>query len=180
MPTETAAIICLSGLCLIMPFSTIQFSASTSATQAPVMEAVRVPPSACSTSQSTVMECSPSAVRSTAARRERAISREISRVRPLCLPEAASRFIREWVERGSMPYSAVTQPWFFPFRKRGTLVSTLAVQSTRVLPNSTSTEPSACLVKLRVMVTGRSCAALRSLGRDMERTSGLAQIGGGL
>ena len=30
---------------------------------------------------------------------------EISRVRPLCLPDAASRFIREWVERGSMPVS---------------------------------------------------------------------------
>ena len=75
-----------------------------------------------------------------------------------------------------MPYSAVTQPCPLPFRKRGTLVSTLAVHSTRVWPNSTSTDPSACLVKLRVMVTGRTCAALRSLGRDMGLTSGLAEL----
>ncbi len=31
-------------------------------------------------------------------------------VRPLCLPLAASRAVRVWVERGSMPYSAVIQP----------------------------------------------------------------------
>ena len=29
---------------------------------------------------------------------------------PLCLPRAASRSLRVWVARGSMPYSAVTQP----------------------------------------------------------------------
>jgi hypothetical protein len=51
--------------------------------------------------------------------------------------------MREPVERGSMPYSAVTQPEFFPRRNRGTLSSTLAVQITRVLPKLTSTEPSA-------------------------------------
>jgi hypothetical protein len=56
---------------------------------------------------------------------------------------AASRALRVWVERGSMPYSAVTQPWPLPRRKGGRLSSTLAVHSTRVSPTSISTEPSA-------------------------------------
>ena len=81
-----------------------------------------------------------------AARNERPINRLISTVRPLCLPFAASRIIREPVERGSMPYSAVTQPWPLPRKKLGTRPSTLAVQITLVSPNSTKTEPSACLV----------------------------------
>ena len=55
------------------------------------MDAVRVPPSACSTSQSIVMVRSPSAFRSITARSERPMSRWISCVRPLCLPFAASR-----------------------------------------------------------------------------------------
>jgi hypothetical protein len=62
------------------------------------------------------------------------------------LPRAASRSERVLVARGSMPYSAVSQPSPLPFRKAGTFSSTLAVQITRVSPNSTSTEPSACLV----------------------------------
>src|SRR5690606_41589404 len=74
------------------------------------------------------MVFSPSAVRSMAARRLRPIRREISTVRPCCLPLAASRCMREPVERGSMPYSAVTQPWPLPRRNGGTLVSTEAVQ----------------------------------------------------
>ena len=45
--------------------------------------------------------------------------RWISCVRPLCLPRAASRAERVWVERGSMPYSAVTQPWPLPRRNGG-------------------------------------------------------------
>ena len=71
------------------------------------------------------------------------MSRWISCVRPDCLPEAASREPRVCVARGSIPYSAVTQPLPFPLRKEGTFSSTLAVQSTRVSPISTSTEPSA-------------------------------------
>jgi hypothetical protein len=55
-----------------------------------------------------------------------------------------------------MPYSAVTQPLPWPLRKGGTCSSTLAVQSTRVSPNSTSTEPSAWRVKPRVKRIGRS------------------------
>jgi hypothetical protein len=54
--------------------------------------------------------------------------------------------MRVAVERGNMPYSAVIQPLPSPRRNRGTPLSTLAVQITRVSPNSTSTEPSACLV----------------------------------
>ena len=48
--------------------------------------------------------------------------------------------------RGSMPYSAVTQPWPAPRRNGGTPSSMLAVHSTRVAPKLTSTEPSACAV----------------------------------
>ena len=51
--------------------------------------------------------------------------------------------LRVCVARGSMPYSAVTQPRPVLRRKDGTVSSTLAVHSTRVSPNSTSTEPSA-------------------------------------
>ena len=61
------------------------------ATKAPVIAAVRVPPSACSTSQSSVIVRSPSAGRSIKARSERPIRRWISWVRPHWLPRAASR-----------------------------------------------------------------------------------------
>ena len=45
-----------------------------------------------------------------AERGERPMRRWISTVRPCCLPRADSRTVRSWVARGSMPYSAVTQP----------------------------------------------------------------------
>ncbi len=86
-------------------------------------------------------------------------------VRPPCRPRAASRGMRWLVERGSMPYSAVTQPCPIPFRKLGTFSSTLTVQITRVSPNSTNTEPSAWRVKRRVIVTARNSSGLRPLGR---------------
>ncbi|MBV6406592.1 MAG: hypothetical protein EFKGCFLK_00137 [Rhodocyclaceae bacterium] len=143
MPTETAATISRSGWRAMAPSATSFEKASWAATQAPVMEAVRVPPSACSTSQSICTVRSPSASRSVTARKLRPIRRWISSVRPLCLPLAASRAVRVCVERGSMPYSAVSQPWPRPRRKPGTPCSTLAVHSTFVSPNSTSTEPSA-------------------------------------
>ena len=72
--------------------------------------------------------------------------RWISCVRPLCLPREASRSVRVLVERGSMPYSAVTQPRPESLRNGGTRSSTVALHSTWVSPNSTSTEPSACFV----------------------------------
>jgi len=107
------------------------------------MAAVRVPPSAWITSQSRAMVRSPSAPRSNTQRSDRPMRRWISCVRPLCLPRAASRSPRVCVARGSMPYSAVTQPSPLPRLCGGTFSSTDAVHSTFVWPNSTSTEPSA-------------------------------------
>src|SRR6201996_1502910 len=132
-----------------------------SATKPPVMAAVRVPPSACSTSQSMVIWRSPSAARSHIARRERPTSRWISWVRPDCLPAAASRRMRSWVERGSMPYSAVTQPLPEPLRKGGAFSSRLAVTSTWVSPNLTRQEPSAWREKPGVRLTGRRASVPR-------------------
>ena len=54
---------------------TIQSNASTTATHAPVIAAVRVPPSACSTSQSTLSVNSPHLKSSIIARTLRPISR---------------------------------------------------------------------------------------------------------
>ena len=61
-------------IALIMSRWRIQAMQSFSATQAPVIEAVRVPPSAWMTSQSMVICRSPSAGRSTTERRLRPIS----------------------------------------------------------------------------------------------------------
>ncbi len=69
--------------------------------------------------------------------------RWISCVRPDCLPLAASRSLRSDVEPGSIEYSAVTHPRPLPRSHGGTRSSTDAVHSTRVMPNSTSTEPAA-------------------------------------
>ncbi len=83
---------------------------------------------------------------SQAARSERPIRRWISTVRPLCLPFAASRSTRSGELPGSIEYSAVTHPLPEPRIQRGTSSSTVAVQSTRVRPKVTSTEPSAISV----------------------------------
>ena len=56
---------------------------------------------------------------------------------------AFSRGERVTVARGSMAYSAVTQPLPLPRRNCGTVCSTEAAHSTRVLPTSISAEPSA-------------------------------------
>ena len=74
------------------------------------------------------------------------MSRWISCVRPDCLPFAASRSTRSGDEPGSIEYSAVTQPLPVPRSHGGTRSSTDAVHSTRVRPNSTSTEPVAISV----------------------------------
>ena len=146
MPTDTAPTKSVIGLRAILPCASSQLTASCAATKAPVMAAVRVPPSACSTSQSRLIVRSPKAARSNTQRSERPMRRWISCVRPLCLPRAASRSLRVCVARGSMPYSAVTQPSPLPFLCGGTRSSTDAVHSTLVSPKATSTEPSACLV----------------------------------
>ena len=100
-----------------------------------------MPPSACSTSQSTSTWRSPSVRMLQTARNDRPIRRWISMVRPLCLPRAASRPMRSGDEPGSIEYSAVTQPLPVLRIQRGTSSSMDAVQSTRVLPKVTSTEP---------------------------------------
>ena len=146
MPQEIAATWSFSTFeTLVICRASIQARQSCSAIQPPVIEAVRVPPSAWMTSQSTVICCSPSACRSTTARSERPISRWISSVLPPCLPDDASRRMRSPVERGSMPYSAVTQPLPELRIQPGTFSSRLAVHSTCVSPNLTRQDPSACL-----------------------------------
>ena len=84
------------------------------------MAAVRVPPSAWSTSQSSTIVFSPRALVSMTARRLRPTSRLISWVRPPTLPRRDSRSLRVLVERGSISYSAVTQPDPRPLSQRGT------------------------------------------------------------
>ena len=105
------------------------------------MAAVRVPPSACSTSQSSRMLRSPNTARSTTDRNERPISRWISMVRPDARPFETSRGVRVAVARGSIEYSAVTQPLPDPRMKPGTLSSIEAAHNTRVLPTSIKAEP---------------------------------------
>ena len=77
-----------------------------------VMQAVRVPPSACNTSQSTVMVYSPAAFKSTTLRKQRPIKREISTLRPLRLCDADSRELRVRVAAGNIAYSAVSHALF--------------------------------------------------------------------
>ncbi len=143
MPTEVAATICFKGEAFRVPAATNFPRARARATQAPVMEAVRVPPSAWRTSQSRMMVRSPRAFMSTTERRERPMRRWISWVRPPILPRSASRAVRVRVARGSMPYSAVTQPRPELRSQPGTPCSMVALQRTRVLPDSMRTEPSA-------------------------------------
>src|SRR3954468_9749481 len=101
------------------------------------------------------------------ARRDRPMRRLISCVRPPILPRTDSRSPRVLVARGSMEYSAVTQPSPLPLRQRGTPSLTVAVQKTFVSPKETRTEPSACLLQPRSMVIGRSCSGVRPSIRDM-------------
>ena len=165
MPHETAATFWPSGSAVSLPSRSSPSTARRSATQAPLIEAVRVPPSAWITSQSSVIWRSPSSLRSVTARRLRPISRWISCVRPDCLPFAASRLPRVCVARGSMPYSAVTQPSPLPRIQGGRRSSTEAVTSTLVSPKPISTEPSAWRVKRGSMVMARIWSGARPLGR---------------
>ena len=75
MPAETAATLPISGLVGKVPLSSNFWMAIFSATNAPVMLAVRVPPSAWMTSQSIKIWRSPSRLKSTQARRLRPMSR---------------------------------------------------------------------------------------------------------
>ena len=145
------------------------------ATKPPVMEAVRVPPSPWSTSQSMVMFQGPSFFMSTTERRARPMSRWISAERPLSFSLEMSRRDRSRLARGSMEYSAVTQPspsgtW------RGGLSSTLAVHSTWVLPQRIRQEPSANLLILGTISTGRSSSCFLPSMRFMDNFLSICRI----
>ena len=153
-------------------------SASTIATKPPVIDAVRVPPSAWMTSQSIHTVRSPSLSIATTERSERPIRRWISCVRPPTLPADDSRCVRVVVARGSMPYSAVTQPLPWPRRNGGTRSSIEAAQMTRVLPTSIRTEPSACSWKCGVMRVRRRSPGDRESARGMGWNRFLTMPGG--
>ena len=163
MPMEMAATWPVSGRRARRPASTEAMSASCRATHAPVMDAVRVPPSAWITSQSQMTVSSPRRCRSTTARRLRPIRRSISIERPL--RPLYSRRLRVLVDAGSMAYSALTQPAREPLRQAGTPSSTVAVQMTRVSPNSARHEPSAFFMMSRVSLAGRIWSAARPYER---------------
>src|SRR5215207_204811 len=150
-----------------MPDSRIFFIARTSATKPPVIDAVRVPPSAWMTSQSTQIVRSPSRSSRATERSVRPIRRWISCVRPPTLPAEDSRCVRVVVARGSIPYSAVTQPLPCPRRNGGTRSSMEAAQITRVLPTSMRTEPSGCNWKWGVMRVRRRSPGDRESARAM-------------
>src|ERR1700756_4835256 len=113
---------------------------------------------------------------------ERPIRRWISTVRPLCFPADASRRVRSSVARGSIPYSAVTQPRPWPFSQGGSRSSRVAVTRTWVSPNFTRHDPSAYLTTPRSSETARSSSGARRLGRmgsSSRSRQGVAELVGG-
>lgn len=98
------------------------------------MQAVRVPPSACKTWQSTANVCGPIRLKSIAARSDRPMSRWISVPRESVCPIFGQGF-RCGVDPGNITYSAVTHP---PARRSsnqgGNSAATDTVQSTTVFP----------------------------------------------
>jgi len=97
---------------------------------------------------------------STAARRDRPTSRWISALRGESFSLEISRLERSRFARGSMLYSAVTQPvpsgtW------NGARSSTLAQQRTLVFPQVIRQLPSGNSTKSVVIVTGRSISKAR-------------------
>ena len=158
------------------PSAMSRLQASCSATYAPQIDAVLVPPSAWSTSQSTVICRSPTATRSVTVRSERAMRRWISWVRPDCFPFAASRLARSGVDPGSIEYSAVTHPLPEPRSHGGIRSSTEAVHRTRVRPIETSTEPGAKTVKSRSKLTGRSSSSRRPSLRSVLGSTSLIGV----
>src|SRR5258708_8809962 len=141
MPRLTAATEAASGLPLHRFLLLSQLTASARAMYPPVIAAVLVPPSACSTSQSIMIEFSPSAFKSMQARSDLPMSREISCVRPPMRPLTDSRSLRVLVALGSIAYSAVIQPRPLPRPQRGTSSSALAPQTTRAHPHSMTADP---------------------------------------
>ena len=138
MPTETAVTRSRIGLDSSFFSPTAHSKASLSAAQAALTAAVRVPPSAWITSQSTFTIISPICFRWTTERSDRPISREISLERP---PVYWLRRIRCSDEPGSMLYSAVIQPDPDFCIHLGTELLMEAVASTTVRPISIRTDP---------------------------------------
>ena len=99
-------------------------------------------------------------------------------MRPPIVPLTDSRSMRSFVERGSIAYSAVTQPLPLPDSQRGTPLVNDAVHSTLVLPNEMSAEPSAWSLQPRSIVTGRSWSGVRPSARVMSVT-GISSVGMG-
>ena len=165
MPTLTAATLSVRRSSGTLPSATSPRSAIASAMYPPVIDAVRVPASACSTSQSTVMVRSPSRERSVTLRSDRPIRRWISWVRPPGRPRFTSRGDRSFVEAGSIEYSPVTHPLPVPFSHRGASSETEAATSTRVRPIENRIEPAAHSWKPSSHATGRSSSDARPSGR---------------
>jgi hypothetical protein len=69
--------------------------------------------------------------------------------------------VRLAVARGSIEYSAVTQPFPDPRRNCGTVSSTEAVHNTRVFPTVISTDPSAVIRYPDLISTGRISSGRR-------------------
>ena len=111
-----------------------------------MIEAVRVPPSAWITSQSSQIVRSPRTLHVDDGAK-RAADQPLDLHRPPALVSCAQpRAAVRWrLARGSIPYSAVTQPVPVPLRNGGTFSSTEAVQMTRVSPTSIRHEPSGYL-----------------------------------
>ena len=141
MPALVAATAPVSRFATSLPSAITRATAMASATYAPVIAAVRVPPSACSTSQSMVKVCSPIPSSRASDRSDRPIRRWISCVRPPMRPVTDSRAERVLVELGSIEYSAVIQPLPLLRRKGGTRSSKLMAHSTRVCPSSIRGSP---------------------------------------
>ena len=160
MPTLTAARGPRIGLRVMRPSRRAAAMASDRATKAPVMAAVRVPPSAQMTSQSQVMAMPGILLRSTAARRERPMRRWISVARLL-----GPRRWRSGVEPGIMLYSAVTHPrgGSASRSQRGGSSLMEAVQRMRVLPTTIMTLPGAAEGNRRWILTGRSWLRFRAM-----------------
>ena len=176
MPTLTAATWERMGSPRNLSVFSSESTACLNAMNAPVMEAVRVPPSASITSQSIQICRSPSFSSSIEARNARPISRWISWVRPDFFPAVDSRGVRTLVARGSMEYSEVIQPLLVPFRKRGTVSSTVAVQITRVCPISIKADPSACAMNPGVIRTDRNWLAGRPSSLILAERSSLRVV----
>ena len=156
MPTETAATWSLSTGFVSMSRARIHSMQSRSATQPPVIDAVRVPPSAWMTSQS---------IDDLALAEGGEIDDGAERPadQPLDLQRAARLLAGRRLAAGALAWSRAAacrirrspSPCRPPRSHGGTLSSRLAVHSTWVSPKRTRHEPSACLATPRSRVTGR-------------------------